>query len=527
MAKPSQIMDASPQLSVIVPFYKKFDELRLVLPYNARFLRGPDVELVLVLDEPSQEAEVLALLDTLPLIRARVIVNDHDHDWRPPCKAINVGIRAATGRFILVVSPESLFVANVPGRVTRLLNERPSDIVLGRVAWTTFASARAQAPKPLFAAAVAACGGAGFANDYYGSIAGARELFLAIRGYDESLDEWGGDDDNVRARLSMNGAILMLDPELKLLHLSKGKATRSRTAPHTSTARMRELANPTDAMANPGKWGEGFGRVARDWKQDHIRPVSSSHGTALPIPKGDKLTTGTTARGRRSGRVNVVAVFSFRYDAHLVPDLIANLDPIVDAWVALDDRESDALFSNEVDRRRLLLQAAADTGARWGLGIDPDERLEGGLADKIDDLTRTMMPVAWSFDLRELYASDRYRTDGAWGSKAQARLFPLRGDLSLGSKELHGSWSDFPPRPSGFNLYHLKMIDPVRRRKRTDLYNYLDPEKRYQDIGYDYLADDTGAILECIPPGRSYSPPHRDDGGLWMPTVPPLATQGA
>lgn len=519
-------MEKIPHLSIIVPYYKKLDELRLVLPYNARFLGRPEVELILVLDEPSQEAAVLSLLDDLPLIRARVIVNDRPHDWRPPCKAINAGLRAAAGRFILVVSPESVFVTDVPGRVLTLLAQRPTDIMIGRVAWTTMRSARAQAPKPLFEAAVAACGGTQFASDYYGSIAAARDSFHAIGGYDESVEEWGGDDDNVRARLSMNGAMLVLDRELKLLHLSERPVMRTRASPRNAAVRLRELVNPSHVVANDENWGKDFGRVARDWRNDRVRPVSSSGIAAANSPRG-AVTTGATSRRRRADRPNVVAAFSYRYDAHLVPDLIANLNPIADAWVAYDDRGSEALFSDEVSRRRLLLRAAADTGARWVLGIDPDERLEDGLADKIEAMTQTMMPVAWSFDLRELYAPDRYRIDGPWGAKAQARLFPLRGDLTLGSKELHGSWSNFPPRPSGFNLYHLKMIEPLRRQKRTDLYNFLDPERRYQKLGYDYLADDTGAILERVPAGRGYSPPHHDDGGLWMPTVPPLKSESA
>lgn len=43
-------------------------------------------------------------------------------------------------------------------------------------------------------------------------------------------------------------------------------------------------------------------------------------------------------------RQRTIAVFSYRYDAHLVPDLIANLDPIVDGWIALDDRQDGELW---------------------------------------------------------------------------------------------------------------------------------------------------------------------------------------
>jgi hypothetical protein len=63
------------------------------------------------------------------------------------------------------------------------------------------------------------------------------------------------------------------------------------------------------------------------------------------------------------------------------------------------------------------------------------------------------------------------------------------------------------------------MIARKRRMGRAALYNHLDPGRRMQAIGYDYLADDHGAILEQIPAGRGFSPPHEEDGGLWMAAI--------
>jgi hypothetical protein len=61
------------------------------------------------------------------------------------------------------------------------------------------------------------------------------------------------------------------------------------------------------------------------------------------------------------------------------------------------------------------------------------------------------------------------------------------------------------------------MIAPARRLGRRDLYNALDPDRRYQAIGYDYLADERTMRLRKVSRWRRYSPPHVDDGGLWMP----------
>ena len=220
----------------------------------------------------------------------------------------------------------------------------------------------------------------------------------------------------------------------------------------------------------------------------------------------------------------LLAVFSYRYDAHLVPDLLQNLDPIVDGWVAFDDRGSGDFYSDEPARRRALIARAGALGANWVLGIDPDERLEQGAADRIRDMTRAQGPVAWGFRLRELYAPDAYRVDGVWGQKVQFRLFPLLPEQRFSDQPFHGRWIPTEPTHtllrSDLNLYHLKMIAPARRRARRDLYKFVDPDRRYQAIGYDYLADDSGLVLETIPAGRSYLPPHADDGQLWMPVTP-------
>jgi hypothetical protein len=233
--------------------------------------------------------------------------------------------------------------------------------------------------------------------------------------------------------------------------------------------------------------------------------------------------------GARRDRPFVLANFSYRYDAHLVPDLIANIAPMVDGWVSWDDRNSDQSYSDEGRIRRALFEAAVEQGADWILRVDPDERFEAALAARMDDLTAARIPVVWRFHLREMYAPDSYRVDGIWGRKSQGRLFPVfRCPLfrpltrRFRRTALHSEFTPrgFRQRHSGLNLYHLKMIEPARRKMRRDLYAALDPERRFQAIGYDYLADESGAEFRPIEAGREYRPVHIDDGGTWMAVVP-------
>jgi hypothetical protein len=219
-------------------------------------------------------------------------------------------------------------------------------------------------------------------------------------------------------------------------------------------------------------------------------------------------------------------MFSFRYDAHLVPAMLANIGPMVDGWVSWDDRASRDIVSNDLALRLRLLQAAYQGGADWVLRVDPDERFEPALAERMDKLTARQRPIVWMFDLRELYTPDTYRIDGVWGRKRQGRLFPLFDWLfpvetspHFDRKAFHSASYPraFRPKKTGLDLYHLKMISPERRAHRSALYTALDPECLYQPTGYTYLADEEGARFRRIAPDRLYHPPHQEDGGLWMP----------
>jgi glycosyltransferase involved in cell wall biosynthesis len=234
---------------------------------------------------------------------------------------------------------------------------------------------------------------------------------------------------------------------------------------------------------------------------------------------------GSTPIWRRRHRLRpmVLAVFSYRYDEELVPDLLANIEPVVDGWVAFDDRRADELFSSEPQRRRLLIERARELGATWVLAVDPDERIERDCATRIRSLSGERERVVWEFNLREMFTASSYRVDGLWGQKNRGRLFPVFDGPLCAEQPLHGAWCVAPAGYSvlaaGLNLYHLKMLSYDSRLARRDLYQYLDPGNLYQEAGYDYLIDENGAAFERIQPGRDFFPAHRDTGQVYMADI--------
>jgi len=219
------------------------------------------------------------------------------------------------------------------------------------------------------------------------------------------------------------------------------------------------------------------------------------------------------------GQPRVLAAFSYRYDAHLVPDLIRNIRPAIHGFVAWDDRSAEAALSDEPARRRRLLAAAREKGADWLLVPDPDERFEQDFAALLPGLLAEG-DCLWHFSLREMFSPGEYRSDGPWGAKSVLRLFPIAA-AAAEDAALHGLWvaddSGFRRRASQIYLYHLRMASPARRKLRRELYAAADPGRRFQPIGYDYLDDERGMVLEPLPPGRAFDPPFVEDHGLWSP----------
>ena len=550
-------------LSVILPFYKKLSEFRRVLPLNLPYFARPWVEVVLVLDENESEAETVALLRQYPQVRWKVLVNDQPHPWQPPCKSINVGLRHATRDRVLVCSPESLFVTDVPALAVSVIDAVPRGVMLGRVAFGTFADLEAWGPAGAFKAHAAE---PMTPMNVYGSIAARRAEFEAVQGYDEGFREWGGDDDNIRVRLEMNGARLVACADVKLLHLSA--EPRPPYSQHDPLTDLRKCS-PSSPQANTSEgWGRSFDRVA--WQSDSLaagadherlprQPAPAAAAVAMPIrsrrqcpvcgrlehfqnpmPFCVRCDPPASHEGHASPRV-VCVIQAYNEERHL-RDCFDHLREHVDGFVVLDDGSTDATGDiaarepgllallrnprtephvwNEKRNKQQLLEAAKEQGAQWVLVCDADERYEAlflqglrSIVTSLEYMGYSMMSVA----VRELWnRPDQFRADGIWGRKRRTSLIRLPDVISFNdAKEFHGTWVPDSLAPQLhdaarhamllYHMYHLKMVHHDDRVQRRDFYQRLDPDNKYQREGYAYLAEAGDDLqLEPITPDRSY-----------------------
>lgn len=255
-------------LSIVIPFYKKLDEFKRILPHNARFFRKEEYEVVLVVDSPSSKEQILDLIALYPEIKWRVLYNSQDHAWRPPTIAINVGIKNALGEHILVVSPESAFWTDVPEVL--LAEAQKGNIAVGRLYCQTFdyLDQRMQAYGPDFSDGMLKNPPPrDFSKLFYGSICVKKSHLEAVHGYDESLTKWGGDDDNVRARMVLNGVQLVKCPNAKVVHFSFNPRIEDieRIRVPQTDEEIWSIGNPKVAVTNPDGWGNSYNEVIYDW----------------------------------------------------------------------------------------------------------------------------------------------------------------------------------------------------------------------------------------------------------------------
>jgi hypothetical protein len=228
---------------------------------------------------------------------------------------------------------------------------------------------------------------------------------------------------------------------------------------------------------------------------------------------------------------------AFRDEMRYLPGLFENLQDQFDGVIALDDQSTDGSGEfvaqqpgllellkvppgvqaelEDGKNHRALTEAAWKHDADWLFGIDADERVERRFRERAEReiaAAESRGPDAVWVPFRELWDSpDQYRSDGIWGGKRKVCLFRSDPDHRFDDRRVHALWASVPEPPDGWPnadlaLYHLRMIHPQDRAARHARYERIDPDHRWQTIGYDYLLDETGMELTPIPPGRHYAP---------------------
>jgi hypothetical protein len=96
-------------VSIVIPYYKKYEELRYAIEYNWEQFHSVN-EVIFIIDEKINNLEIFSYLNNYH-VNFRFFVNTENHPWRNPAVVINKGIKEATSEKIIILSPETILTS--------------------------------------------------------------------------------------------------------------------------------------------------------------------------------------------------------------------------------------------------------------------------------------------------------------------------------------------------------------------------------------------------------------------------------
>ncbi|WP_028604872.1 glycosyltransferase family 2 protein [Ottowia thiooxydans] len=545
-------------LSVIVPMRGTLADFERTLCLNRAMLGRAGLELVLVLGEPGLEPETHALMQHYADIQWTLLALEGEpgEAWR--ARAINAGVRHSLGKFVLVCGENIAFMSDVPAQVLTGLLGQPNAVVLGRCGHASVEQWQAAGSRAALFSQVAP---AQIDPASLGALTGvSREALEAVGGYDESVSGDSAGENNLRIRLEAAGYGLLVSPHVLNVHISDfakapggwpempaDSAAYSPDSTMAASGRLNQMGPEHRARYVDGRLPDPMAQAPELLQCQGFAPWLAMRSLRL-CPVCYRFTHYQAARGycalclpqpaAGTGRVRILGVIQVRNEAALLRGCLDHLRPYVDGFVILDDGSTDdtsrmieaeprlvAHLRNPVTNphhwdekgnKQRLLSAAKKMGADWVLVCDADERLEALFLQHLRAMAGVLAPLRLpcvSLALRELWDQpDQYRVDGVWGRKRVARFFALPDRISFdATTALHGPW--YPDEVgargnfivTGYHMYHLRMIHAADRLARRDRYKQLDPNNQFQEIGYDYLTDESnGLALSPVSALRAY-----------------------
>ena len=400
-------------LSVIIPFYKKMEEFRRVFPINRKYFERNGIEVVIVLDTPDEREELLSYIMQFPFINWRVIMNDKPHDWRNPAKPLNVGIRHATKKYIMICSPESEMLTDVIYILRKSFEDYSNypHYAIGRVC---FADEEQVTYKTY---------------DFYrsipfGSIMLERKHAEQIHGYDEMLFKWGGDDNNIRSRLDMIGVKELYLSEAMMIHRDfnneEGKIRRGSPFSDTPNHVLRHFFFPGKAVANDENWGEDFDMVIYDWQDNKFAEKQ------LYDYIGENFIKCAIKENYSQTVYPVLLLVQSYNESKRITRFMEEVSAKIDGIILLDDASTDGTYDlaennkiiikvqkrrtqfNDLENRNVLLDLAAFVKYKIAIFLDVDELIDERFCDfrtyiYEDEIDAYLIPFIHLWDNEDTY----------------------------------------------------------------------------------------------------------------------------
>lgn len=499
--KRSEIVDFF-DVSIVMSFYKKLKDFKKVFPKNAKYFQRNGIEVIIVLDEPSEEKALLKFIERYPFINFKIIINRKHHEWRNHSKVLNVGIKVACFNYILVLDPEVELVNDIVYNLRYIMSFYPKSYATGLVSFIDHKDDINELRNPSWIP--------------YGSIMVRKKDLVEIRGYDESFESWGGEDDQIRKRLDLAGIKKMEVADAKTVHReinSDGHQVRSERINKMPIKLLKHILYPKKTLFNGECWGEDFDEVIWDWNTYKSfyalkNYVSGNH------QKSQILNEQICCR-----EYDIIALIQVRNESKNIVEILPHLDSYCDGIILLDDGSTDDSYElalshklilkvkkkykgyfDDLGNRNSLLKLANFFKSRWFFFIDADERFDFRYGDlrqvvsskDIDkfDVCRFHLVDLWNNETTcRVDMPDREKN----GVVTRARMFKNKGSMQIyTNREIH-----FPAVPYMHNvlvpkilLLHYGNFNKQIRDRKYELYKSQDPDGRKLGFDYEFLKDE-------------------------------------
>lgn len=482
------------EVSLVMPFYKKLHEFSKILPLNAPYFQRNGVEVIIVMDESTEVPGLMQLIKHYPFINWKVLVNYTTHEPRNPAKVLNVGIRCASKKYIMVSSPETRLYTDVMFQLRNMLEYYQDYYAIGTVA---FIQEDTKITKEIISKLF-------FLP--YGSFMTKKKYLEMVTGYDESFEKWGGDDDNIRKRLDMIGIRKLFVPESISLHMEKKLSLSNRLikSNNYTPEHLRKIDYPNCAEANTNVWGNDFSRIEYNW-QNKLNAEELCHtylSNFIRFKIRDNQIFQTSYKK--------LILCQAHNETGLLKGFLENMATYFDGIILLDDGSTDGTYEaakheklllkvekahnefNDLKNRNILLNIASFFRSEWLCFMDIDERFDERFADfhqftdnlEIDVATFCFVHL-WDFE-SHYNTQYPYTINGLFRLK---RMFRNTGRMQINTphKKLHFEASPLKKNLLNTNILvkHMGNITKDRRIKRYNLYN---EEDTYNDQhSYEHL----------------------------------------
>lgn len=476
-------------VSVIMPFYKKLEEFTTVFPKNRPFLQRNGVEVIICMDEDSEVDGLLQFIKAYPFINWKVIVNPNEHEWRNPAKALNVGILHASKEYVLVCSPESEFASDIIYIMRRTLHYYPKHFVIGLVEFKSFdTNYNLMSPVP------------------YGSIMVKRSYLMDIRGYDETLSKWGGDDDNLRARLEMIGVKKLLIPEANMVHWETEGELRKRAGKHSAKNRpiliSKSILYPDSPVINGEDWGTDFDTVVYDWEsKKNNEPNLISY-----LKRFARFELFLKRINKKYERILLAQSYN---EMQRINRFLENSAVHFDALILLDDGSTDGTYENvkheklvlkvqkkrskfnDLENRNLLLELVSFFNTEWIAFLDIDEIIE----DRFHDFSFTQdsqIDVA-AFHMIHLWNhQDCFNAEYPYSDNGIQARYKMFRNIGYSQIITHKEALHFPLTPYVKNVCSAKVLlihyGHISEETRSNKFSfYLNEDKNNDQLSYSHF----------------------------------------